>query len=87
MVILGVTKILYLANIKDVIEWRIKNLVEAGLLLIPSSRLIVLCLLGDKGAKFFKLGIMLANAKKPNHPANFTLVALYKGIYWALNQN
>lgn len=73
--------LLYLKNIQEVLEWRCQKLYRRKKL-INFDKLggkLILGLCGDKGANYFKLGLVLANTPSPNNPQNFILIGLYEG--------
>lgn len=73
--------LLYLKNIAAVVELRCANLYSKGRLQLnrPSNNKILLVILGDKGNKFFKLGLAIGNIDRANNPSNMLLLGMYKG--------
>jgi hypothetical protein len=84
----NVLHVLYLNNIRKILEQRCKVLCDRKKLnLSEFSNRIHIGILGDKGAKHFKLGMSIGNAPTPNNPANITLIGLFEGKYSSYLQN
>uniref|UniRef100_A0A914DK87 Uncharacterized protein n=1 Tax=Acrobeloides nanus TaxID=290746 RepID=A0A914DK87_9BILA len=73
------TGVLQRANIEEAILMRMNNLNEAGRLKIRENNQTFACVIGDKGAKWTKIGIFFIDVDKSCDPRNIMLLSLYKG--------
>lgn len=61
------------------LQVRLERLFKAGKIEFSSNNTIDLCIIGDAGGGFTKIGINVINARHANNPHNILLVGLYEG--------
>lgn len=79
----SIISLIFLQNIRFILEHRLNNLNENGrlqLMKFPNNS-ILLVLLGDKGNKYCKIGIGIGNVAHSNNPSNMVLLAMFKGCF------
>ncbi|KAL3077221.1 hypothetical protein niasHS_013210 [Heterodera schachtii] len=73
------TVVLSCTNVADVLTERVKRLRANNKLRVLPGNALKLCLAGDFGGNFMKLGFLIGNVATPGAASNFTLLGCYRG--------
>ncbi|KAL3122479.1 hypothetical protein niasHT_003015 [Heterodera trifolii] len=73
------TVVLSCTNVADVLTERVKRLRTNNKLRVLPGNALKLCLAGDFGGHFMKLGFLIGNVATPGAASNFTLLGCYRG--------
>lgn len=74
------TFVLTCTNVRELITQRIRRLQEHDRLVRAGVHdTLRLCVVGDYGADYTKLGLLIGNVQKPGSSANFSLIGCYPG--------
>ncbi|KAL3107922.1 hypothetical protein niasHT_019134 [Heterodera trifolii] len=73
------TVVLSCTNVADVLTERVKRLRANNKLLFLAGNALKICLAGDFGGHFMKLGLLIGNVATPGAASNFTLLGCYRG--------
>ncbi|KAL3122039.1 hypothetical protein niasHT_008438 [Heterodera trifolii] len=73
------TVVLSCTNVAGVLTERVKRLRASNKLRVLPGNALKLCLAGDFGGNFMKLGFLIGNVATPGAASNFTLLGCYRG--------